>query len=593
MVLFATPFLLAGLGVMFFLAAKPMARLADSASWIECEARIDPSSVALRASSDNDGGTTYKAQAFYKYTAPDGGAHVSDKVAFSSGSDNIGSWQHDTYRKLKEMSGASDAQAVSVCYVNPKDYSESVLLREVHEQSIIFGSLFGFVFACAGACLMLGAIRARLRSGKRGGVSGGSNGSGSGNGNGETVRPASFSSPSDILIAAVPVGLNLWLLHAFKTSAPDASAWIWLLLIPIAALILAVLYGFMSRRVFGDAAFTPAKKIRIGGEISGDIKIKNGNPGNDFEIKITCVRSETTGSSKHRHTTTTTLWESDPIATQAANTGDGISLRVSTRIPHILLEPDAADNPDITWTLMLKAKDRKFANRLSFILHVCRPEERTNAEAARESDRATLCAPSNGGALLALNEIAVNSAPSGALEIVFPSEKISSPKEIARDKLAAFGALAGPLFFTAVSCGMFWRFFFKTGTEPTGIPKEILSFFCVFFGVPILIGIFSCRSNLRAIRKKHSTRVLVIDWKHGATLYMEFNGKRKKIASTSDPANLKISAIDRKGNKTENLHLHPRSASPTLLSAALRTPEYAEAVAERLTEKIRLHKDSR
>ena len=65
----------------------------------------------------------------------------SDRVVFSGGSDNIGSWQQNTYQKLKEMSLRK-----TVCHVNPDNLDDAVLLREIHEAAIISTSLFGSVF---------------------------------------------------------------------------------------------------------------------------------------------------------------------------------------------------------------------------------------------------------------------------------------------------------------------------------------------------------------------------------------------------------------------------------------------------------------
>ena len=569
-ILFASLFLLSGLGVTIFFAVMPMARLANSSSWIECEAIIDPASVELKESRGSKGGSTYKVQASYNYTAPDGSAQSSDRVAFSSGSDNIGSWQRRAYRKLKEMS-----RDKTICHVNPKNMGDAVLLREVHELSVIFCSIFGFVFVCAGAHMMSGAVRERLAGKKKRDRT-------------VTVRPTSLSSAEDIFIAALPVCLNLWLLFMFVTKAPDASEWIWLLLIPVIAPILFVSYGLMIRRNFGEAKFTTAKKIRIGSELSGAIEIKNGKSGENFEIKIKCARSETTGSGKGRKTRITTLWKSKEIIPQIENNGDSISLRFVTNIPHILLEPNAADNPNVQWTLTLKAKDRMLANRISFLLNVYRPENKALPETL-DCDMETFCDTKDGKILLTLNNIEMNTTSSGALEIVFPSKNIPVKKDIAMAKLGSFCSLCFPIIFVAFAFG---HFVLRTGIQPKNLPTPLLLFFAIFIIAPTLIGIFSCRAILRDIRKKYAVRVLVIDRKRGAELCTELDGKRKKIATIHDIANLKINNANGKGKSTESLHIHPRSSSVILLAENLRAPEYAEALGAFLTESIRLQKDS-
>ena len=356
--LFGSVFLAVGLGVMIFAAARPMVRLMNSASWLQCEATIDPNSVKLKSSRASKGSTTYKAQASYTYITPDGQTRSSDNVSFSSGSDNLGSWQKRTYNKLKKMSHGK-----TVCHVNPRDMNDVVLLREIHELSIPFSSLFGFIFACVGGGIVIYTLRFYFRERDK-------------PENDKAVHSTSLSSPYDICFAAVPISLNLWLLFIFLTRMPDASAWIWLLLIPVVLPLLFVGHGFRMRRIFGNATFTPAETIRIGGRLTGDIRLTSGSLDENFEFTIMCMEYETTGSGKNKRTTTRTLWKSEPVSLQPTPTGDGgTTLRLATPLRDNLPQ---SDNSTIKWFLTLRAKDRIFPNRIRFQLNVLNPLRETH-----------------------------------------------------------------------------------------------------------------------------------------------------------------------------------------------------------------------
>ena len=561
--LLAIPFLSAGLLVMIFLAAKPMARLVDSASWIECEAEIDPASVSLRTSSGGKGGTSYQARASYTYTAPDGKTRVSDRVAFCSGSDNLGSWQSRTHRRLKEMS-----RKKTVCHVNPCNMDDAVLLREVHELSIICGSLFGFAFACAGAGMLLPAIRMWRWGEQR-------------DGGGEVVRSASQLTPADAVVAAVPVCLNLWILSVFVTRVPDASAWVWLLLIPVAVPLLVVGYGFRMRRIFGDAAFRPAGTIRVGGRLAGDITLTAGNPDGRFEVSVECMKSQSSGSGKNRSTVTTCLWKASQNVSQGIP-GDGISVRVALDIPDGLPETDAIGNTTITWVLKLRAKDRRRPNSIAFQLDVHKPLT-TGAIHPMETGAAP---GTDETRLFEENGIRMGSMPSGGLEIMFPGEESSNERGILLEKVKALGSLVGPAVFVAAGVFMARDFLFHTRGQAGGMPRPFMLAFFGVFAIPLVIGICSCLSALCRVRKKHSTRVLTIERTHGAALHSVFGDRRKKIAEIPDILNLAVRNVNGKGEKTGSLYIHPRSAKAILLTEHLRTPESASLIGERLTRRI-------
>ena len=548
--LFCSLFFLVGLDLMIFMAAIPMARLARSASWIECEAMINPVSVRLESHSA-EGDTVYQTQASYTYTTPDGWTRSSDRVAFSGGSDNIGSWQQRIYQKLKEMSLRK-----TVCHVNPDNLDDAVLLREVHEAAIISTSLFGSVFAYIGALMMIYALR-------------------------WGVRPVALPAPCDIVIAAIPACLNLWSLFVFVTRVPDASARVWLLLVPAAVPAFIGWHWCRMRSIFGAVTFLPSGNIRVGGRLSCDIGLTSDNPDARFEVAVECRQSRTSGSGKRRSTSTTSLWKSPGIIPQSIMPGDGAtSLRVALDIPDGLPETSTIGDTTVEWILTLRATDRKIFNRVVFRLDVQRALSETVATKEKEAD------PSTEDRLFEENGIRMERTPSGGLEIVFPGEAADNKQRLLAEKVAAFGSLFGPFAFATFGCFMLRNFFFHTKGSAGGVPIFFTLFAVVFFTVPILIGLFSSLSALRNIRKKYSSRVFTIEWKHGATLHTALGDRRKKIAELSDILNLTISNVNGRGEKTQHLYIHPRNADAILLTEHLRTPESAGAAGELLTRCI-------
>ena len=556
--MFSSLFFLIGTVLMIFMAVLPMARLARSASWTECEAMINPASVKLesRSGSNSKGSTTYQAQASYTYTTPDGWTRSSDRVAFFDASDNIGSWQQRTYQKLKEMSVGK-----TVCHVNPDNLDDVVLLREVNETVIIFASLFGSVFAYAGALMMIHALRG-------------------------VARPVALPAPCDIVIAAIPACLNLCPLFVFVTQVPDAPARVWLLLVPAVVPAFIGWHWYRIRGIFGAVTFLPAGNIRVGGRFSCDIRLTNENPDSNFEINVECLQSITCGSGKRRSTTTTSLWKSPGVIPHIMP-GDGTtSLRVALDLPDGLPETGTIGDTTVKWILTLRATEKKFLNRVVIRLDVQRALSEMAAPRLREAE----IDPSTEDRLFRENGIRMERTPSGGLEIVFPGAKPDGDHRLFIEMATAFGSLLGPLAFATFGIFMLRDVFSHTKGDAGGGAIFFTLFIVAFFTVPTLIGLFSSLSALRKIHKKYSARVFTIEWRHGATLHTALGNRRKKIAELSDILNLTISNVNAKGEKTQALYAHTRKGDAVLLTEQLRTPEFAGMIGEFITRAIHIAK---
>ena len=97
LIIFGSIFLGVGL-VMGFFSVRRIEEAVSMRSWNECMAKL--SRCELLSHRGSKGGTTYKVEAEYRYTLK-GKEYTGDRVGFSTGSDNIGSFHQDQYRRLK------------------------------------------------------------------------------------------------------------------------------------------------------------------------------------------------------------------------------------------------------------------------------------------------------------------------------------------------------------------------------------------------------------------------------------------------------------------------------------------------------------
>ena len=117
------PFLAAGC-LLFYLVASLCVLAAEAAKWVPVEARII--SVDLRRNSDGEGtGFSFAVQCRYEYSYL-GVVHLGERVGLYAGSDSVGSWQRNTYNRLKT---AFDQDKTVPCYVDPKQPDLSILDR--------------------------------------------------------------------------------------------------------------------------------------------------------------------------------------------------------------------------------------------------------------------------------------------------------------------------------------------------------------------------------------------------------------------------------------------------------------------------------
>ncbi|MEM7018366.1 MAG: DUF3592 domain-containing protein [Pseudomonadota bacterium] len=98
---------------------------------------------------------TYEAIARYRYTL-NGKTYENDRVWFGGGSDNIGSFQEDTYELLYEYYAEEEPYPG---LVNPNDPNQSVLIKDMRWGMIAFVAIFPIIFGGVGGLLMFFALR--------------------------------------------------------------------------------------------------------------------------------------------------------------------------------------------------------------------------------------------------------------------------------------------------------------------------------------------------------------------------------------------------------------------------------------------------
>jgi hypothetical protein len=161
--LFGLPFFAAGIFISW-LYFSPIWNWWNAQRWVEVPCWIE--SAGLKESSGDDS-TTYKAVASYHYIYQ-GKTYHGDRVSFSTGSDNVGDFQHDIHRELSEYAGKKPAGAELDpkaqgaepfrCYVNPANPSEAVLYRSFRWSMLAFLAVFALTFPAVGAGLVIGGL---------------------------------------------------------------------------------------------------------------------------------------------------------------------------------------------------------------------------------------------------------------------------------------------------------------------------------------------------------------------------------------------------------------------------------------------------
>lgn len=260
--------------------------------WNETKAEI--TSCNLQRHRGSKRGYTYCVEAQYTYTV-DSKRYNSSKVSFYSGSDNIGSFHQNTFRRIET---ARLSKKSFPCWVNPENPEEVVLIRDLRPEMMTFQLLFVFLFGGAGIAVLCATIFAydsiRLSNGNI------------------LMRKAKLHLP--LLISALLTDAGTaWMIWKLMTLIGlVAIPWhLWLTIIP--GLILTAVGVYMWRRFskFGvSELMLSSTTIRLGDRVNATVLIPKMVEG-DFKGVLACTHQYTTGSGKHRSTHHDILWSSE------------------------------------------------------------------------------------------------------------------------------------------------------------------------------------------------------------------------------------------------------------------------------------------
>ncbi len=353
--LFALPFAAVGVWMLWSIGTA----LHDGwrmQSWAPTDARLLAAGYETRQGDDSD---VYEAFARYAYTF-DAQSFTGERVAISSGGDNIGDFQRDLGRRLANAMARGETVTA---WVDPDEPSSAVLDRTLRWGLLGFKSIFLFVFGGIGFGLLFFVWRAPAEK--------------------DTSLPEYQASPWLVN--------DDWQTPTIRSNAKNAmwGAWAFALfwnlisaalpfliydefvnkgntlalvglLFPLVGLGLLV---WAVRRTLEWRRFGPTPVVldpfpgSIGGHVGGTIDTNLPfDASNSFVLTLTSIYSYESGSGKNRSQREKALWQ-DELVAHAAHGPSGTRLTFRFDVPEGLEESDAEQSGDSynLWRLNLRA----------------------------------------------------------------------------------------------------------------------------------------------------------------------------------------------------------------------------------------------
>jgi hypothetical protein len=366
-ILMVVVMLLAFPGVAIFMAYRAVSMVATwqrAKGWVETPATI--THLDLEVDGDSDG-ATHRVVCRYTYVF-NGVSYRNDRVGLTGGgSDNIGSWQQDTYNRLKTHQDGIESDTVP-CWVNPTNPAEAVLDRTLRTGLLLFNMVFvvGFGGISLAFVWFDGTRRRRKRQGKALQLD-------------HPDRPwmwkmawvdgrlRSESSRTLVPLWGFPILWNSITLPAIIAIVPDAirrgQYWAaFLLLLPIAGIgmLAAAAASTLRHRRFRNSRL----ELRtlpgvIGGHLAGYLVIAGDVTGLDeVSVALRCINWISRRKGEGDETTERPMWE-DTRTLRAGTATYGqteLCLPVDFQIPYDCLPYDDSNPKDqILWQLTAKA----------------------------------------------------------------------------------------------------------------------------------------------------------------------------------------------------------------------------------------------
>lgn len=338
-VLFGLPFILIGLAVGLYLYLPVMNSWWSARGWEEVPCRIE--SAELKTSRGSEGDATYQVEASYHYEF-DRRSYHGDKVSFSGGSDNIGDFQQQVFKRLREC---KDQNLPFRCFVNPSRPEQAVLFRDLRWGLALMMSIFPTVFPLAGFLVSVGgwlqARKARInyrlsvqnpdkpwlwKQEWAGGVVRGS----------YDGLPFTLGGGCWIMVVQLPLALAVVLGGELAKSTLALLA-----LLPSALALILLRFAWLRikvRMVFGRPSLRLGSlPVRPGAVMAGELLFERSlSPVSAISVRVMCQRHITRVSGDSNNTAKETIWECTKMLSAAEarrEVGGGFALPLRIDIP--------------------------------------------------------------------------------------------------------------------------------------------------------------------------------------------------------------------------------------------------------------------
>ncbi len=534
LMLFFSVFLIMGSAFFWFLVVRPLGRVYDARQWPEIRCAVVSSEVRKHRSDDND---TYSVHIVYEYDVR-GRTYRCDRYDFVGGSSS-------GYKGKREIIRRYPPGKQAVCYVNPRDPSDAVLMRGFTPM-MLFG-LLPLVFITVGVAGLVWAMKSNTFCKPVDGVAP------------WQARPD--WAEGRIVASNKPVVMAAWafavvwnavawpviLLILFLENRPP---FVWLfLLFPLAGVIALAVAMQQTRRwrKFGESVFEMATRPgAIGGALAGTLRLRQFvRFDTGMTLRLRCVRVVSTDKS----TTEQILWMDE--RTVALDSGEAVP--VSFFIPADCVESDRSQG--VFWRLEANARvegDNYAAQFEVPVFRVAQDESQIAAAqkaiAAKQTDLAAYRRPVD-------SPIRVETAWRGGTDFYFPP---------GRNPVMAIGATA---FLAGWSGALVAMIMF-------GAPMPLVVIFGVMDMVvfAVVFGLWFAAARITVDRSAVTVTKIVLGWRRQKVVPVaDITGFRTVIGMTSGAA------------AYYSIHLALRNGRSVTLGSSIKDKREAEWLAAEMS----------
>lgn len=360
-------------------------------SWVEVSCSIDGAELKARKSSgrkNRSKKTIYKVEANYHYDY-EGRTYKSDRITYSAGSDNFGSFQQVAAAELKRH---VQSQQPFRCFVNSQHPEQAVLYRQLRQGALMLLIIFPLGFPAIGVFTICVGwrnwIQSRAMMKLRAEYP-----DEPGRWNPEwadgILRLRDHSKAMFMYIAWSGL-LILPIIIASSVSgllSTNSGLWIWLLVILWAIAVWHAFRNLRQRLLVGSISFKPeiwpiSQTTGLRGQVMFSRQVSLRNP---IEITVSCVKEFIRRPVRKPMKQTEPLWSSS----ESIDGSKAICDLSGTRVPLFMALPhDAPDSTigysDVTYVWKLKMQSKDTCINASFDLPVFHTAAGNNANSSIE-----------------------------------------------------------------------------------------------------------------------------------------------------------------------------------------------------------------